>query len=95
MFLNVVDLQWRITQKDNFFTIFEKKNKKMGTGTKNVVAIKKATEKIEVLTKQFKLKRIGYEEFVKSMNECMSEMSSKRDYIEYMKNIGYFEKFSK
>jgi hypothetical protein len=67
----------------------------MSTGTKNVVAIKNATKKIEELTKQFKMNRIGYEEFVKLMNECMAEMSSKRDYIEYMKNIGYFEKFTK
>jgi hypothetical protein len=67
----------------------------MSTGTKNVVAINKSTKKIEELTSQFKLKRISYEVFVEGINEAISEMTSKRDYIEYMKNIGYFEKFSK
>lgn len=67
----------------------------MSTGTKNVVAIDKATKKIENLTGQFKLKRITYEQFVEGVNTAMSEMTSKRDYIEYMRNIGYFEKMSK
>jgi hypothetical protein len=67
----------------------------MSTGSKNVVAIQKSTKKIEDLTSQFKLKRISYEAFVQGLNEAMSEMTSKRDYLEYMRNIGYFEKFQK
>lgn len=67
----------------------------MSTGTKNVVAIEKSTSKIEELTKQFRQKRIGYEEFTVGINEALSEMTSKRDYIEYMRNIGYFEKLVK
>lgn len=67
----------------------------MSTGTKNVVAIKGSTKKIEDLTAQFKLKRINYEQFVEGVNLAMSEMTSERDYVEYMRNIGYFEKFNK
>lgn len=67
----------------------------MSTGTKNVVAIKKSTKRIEVLTKQFDQKRISYESFVEGVNEAISDMTSKRDYIEYMRNIGYFEKMAK
>jgi hypothetical protein len=67
----------------------------MSTGSKNVVAIKKSTKRIEDLTNQFKMKRISYEAFVQGVNEAMSEMTSKRDYLEYMRNIGYFEKFNK
>ena len=67
----------------------------MSTGSKNVVAIQKSTKKIEDLTVQFKMKRISYEVFVQGLNQAMSEMTSKRDYLEYMRNIGYFEKFQK
>ena len=67
----------------------------MSTGSKNIVAIQKSTKKIEDLTSQFKMKRISYEAFVQGLNEAMSEMTSKRDYLEYMRNIGYFEKFQK
>ena len=64
----------------------------MSTGTKNVVAVQKSTKRIEELTSQFRMKRISYEAFVEGVNEAMSEMTSKRDYVEYMRNIGYFEK---
>ena len=67
----------------------------MSTGTKNVVVIDKSTKRIEDLTRQFRLKRIGYEEFVKDVNESLADMTSKRDYVEYMRNIGYFEKLGK
>lgn len=67
----------------------------MSTGSKNVVAIKSSTQKIEDLTRMFKMKRIGYEKFIEGLNEAMSEMTNKRDYFEYMRNIGYFDKMFK
>ena len=67
----------------------------MATGTKNVTAIKKATESIETLTGLFKQKRISYEQLAEGINQCLSDMTSKRDYIEYMKNIGFYEKLAK
>ena len=67
----------------------------MKTGTKNVVEIQKGIESIEKLTNLFKSKRISYEEFVEGINISLSNMTNKRDYIEYLTNIGYFEKFAK
>ena len=67
----------------------------MKTGTKNVVEIQKGVESIEKLTNLFKVKRISYEEFVEGINISLSNMTNKRDYIEYLTNIGYFEKFVK
>jgi|LauGreDrversion4_2_1035121.scaffolds.fasta_scaffold11195_7 hypothetical protein len=67
----------------------------MKTGTKNVVEIQKGIESIEKLTNLFKSKRISYEEFVEGINISLSNMTNKRDYIEYLTNIGYFEKFVK
>jgi hypothetical protein len=67
----------------------------MKTGTKNVIAIEKATESIEMLTKLFKTKRISYEKFVEGINLNLSNMSSKRDYIQYLKNIGFYDKLVK
>jgi hypothetical protein len=64
-------------------------------GTKNVVAIENATKSIETLTSLFKSKRISYEEFVKGINQNLSDMSSKRDYIQYLKNIGFYDKLVK
>ena len=65
------------------------------SGTKNVVAIQNGIESIEKLTELFKLKRISYEEFVEGINLNLSNMTSKRDYVKYLTNIGYFEKFVK
>jgi hypothetical protein len=67
----------------------------MATGTKNVPAIQKATESIETLTGLFKQKRISYEQLVEGINQSLSDMTSKRDYIEYLKNIGYYDKLVK
>jgi len=67
----------------------------MATGTKNVTAIKGATEHIETLTGLFKQKRISYEQLVEGINQSLSDMTSKRDYIQYLKNIGYYEKMVK
>ncbi len=66
----------------------------MATGSKNVVAIQNATESIETLTKMFKSKRISYEAFVEGINKNLSDMTSKRDYIQYLKNIGYYDKLN-
>lgn len=71
------------------------KNQLMATGSKNVVAIQNATESIETLTKMFKSKRISYEAFVEGINKNLSDMTSKRDYIQYLKNIGYYDKLNK
>ena len=63
------------------------------TGTKNVVAINKSVSNIETLTSLFKNKRISYDEFVQGINQNLSDMTNKRDYVEYLRNIGYYDKF--
>jgi hypothetical protein len=62
-------------------------------GTKNVVAIQNSISNIETLTSLFKTKRISYDEFVQGINKNLSDMTSERDYIQYLRNIGYYDKF--
>jgi hypothetical protein len=67
----------------------------MKVGVKNTVIVKKSIDKIELLTKRFKNKRMSYLEYFEEVNKCLSDMTEERDFIEYMKNIGYFDKFVK
>ena len=63
------------------------------SGTKNVVAIQNSILNIETLTSLFKTKRISYDEFVQGINKNLSDMTNERDYIQYLRNIGYYDKF--
>ena len=67
----------------------------MAIGVKNTVIVKNSIDKIELLTKRFKSKRISYLEYFEEVNKCLSNMTEERDFIEYMRNIGYFDKFVK
>lgn len=67
----------------------------MAVGVKNTVIVKKSIDKIELLTKRFKSKRMSYLEYFEEVNKCLTDMAVERDFIEYMKNIGYFDKFVK
>ena len=67
----------------------------MAVGVKNTVIVKNSIDKIELLTKRFKSKRISYLEYFEEVNKCLSNMTEERDFIEYMRNIGYFDKFVK
>ncbi len=67
----------------------------MKIGTKNTVVVTNATNKIDKLTNLFRRKRISYEEYFSEVNICLVEMTTERDFLEYMKNIGYFDKFVK
>lgn len=67
----------------------------MKIGTKNTVVVTNATNKIDKLTNLFRRKRISYEEYFREVNICLVEMTTERDFLEYMKNIGYFDKFVK
>jgi len=58
------------------------------TGTKNLVAINKSIKNIELLTEQFKRKRITTDNYVKEVHIALSRLTSERDYIEYLSNIG-------
>jgi hypothetical protein len=67
----------------------------MAVGVKNTVIVKNSIDKIELLTKRFRSKRISYLEYFEEVNKCLSDMTEERDFIEYMRNIGYFDKFVK
>jgi hypothetical protein len=67
----------------------------MAVGVKNTVIVKNSIDKIELLTKRFRCKRISYLEYFEEVNKCLSDMTEERDFIEYMRNIGYFDKFVK
>jgi hypothetical protein len=60
------------------------------TGAKNTVAIKNATDRIEKLTELFKRRRLTQDEYVKRVNQSLASMTSERDYIEYLQNIGQY-----
>jgi len=66
----------------------ETKNKKIGT--KNTVAINQTIKSIETLTNFFKRKRISQDEYIRRVNQKLSSMTSERDYIKYLQNIGQY-----
>lgn len=62
----------------------------MKTGTKNVVAIKESTKNIEILTNYFKRGRLTKDEYISRVNKNLANMTSERDYIKYLTNIGQY-----
>lgn len=62
----------------------------MKKGSKNVVAIDKATRNIEQLTELFKRKRLTKEEYIREVNQSLASMTDERNYIEYLVNIGQY-----
>lgn len=62
----------------------------MKRGTKNVVAIKESTKNIEILTTYFKRGRLTKEEYISRVNKNLANMTSERDYIKYLTDIGQY-----
>jgi Ni,Fe-hydrogenase III large subunit len=60
----------------------------MKPGTKNIKQINESIEMIENLTKQYKKRRMTEENYIKGVHEALSRMTSERDYISYLSNIG-------
>ena len=57
-------------------------------GTINVAKIKESVNAIEFLTKQYKRKRMSTEQYIKSVHENLSHLTTQRNYLEYLNNIG-------
>jgi hypothetical protein len=57
-------------------------------GSINVVKIKESVKAIEFLTKQYKRKRMSTEDYIKSIHENLSQLTTQRNYLEYLNNIG-------
>ena len=66
----------------------ENKSKKPEAGTVNVKVIRESIKSIEVHTSLYKKKRITTENYIKALHDSMSKMTTQRDYLEYLKNIG-------
>lgn len=64
----------------------------MKTGSKNVKMVNESTKRIEALTTQFKRKRMTTENYIKEVHVALSQMTSERDYIEYLTDIGQLQK---
>ncbi len=62
--------------------------KKFEPGSVNMMAINESIKSIEFCTKLYKRKRISTEQYIKMVHENLSKMTSQRNYLEYLKNIG-------
>ena len=60
-------------------------------GSVNMKNIHEAIKTIEILTNRFKRRRISNYTYLAAMNECLSKITTERNYIEYLKNIGQWE----
>lgn len=68
--------------------MFNKSKKMKKTGTKNLVAISESLHNVETLTKQFRLKRISTENYIIEMQKQLMNLTTERDYIDYLSKIG-------
>jgi hypothetical protein len=57
-------------------------------GSVNVSKINESIKSINYLTIQYKKKRISTERYIKEVHENLSKLTTQRDYLEYLKNIG-------
>jgi hypothetical protein len=57
-------------------------------GTINAVKINESIKSIQFLTSQYKRKRIDTENYIKLIHENLSKLTTERNYLDYLKNIG-------
>lgn len=67
----------------------------MKPGSKNVKIMNESTKRIESLTTQYKRKRMTTENYIKEVHLALSQMTSERDYVEYLTHIGQLQKKNK
>lgn len=61
---------------------------KQEPGSVNTKQITESLKAIEVLTSQYKRKRMSTENYIQMMHENLSKLTDERNYWEYLKNIG-------
>ena len=61
---------------------------KKEAGIINVAKIKESIKTIELFTEQYKRKRITTEQYIKIVHENLSHLTTQRDYLNYLNNIG-------
>ena len=57
-------------------------------GSVNVAKIRESIKAIEMLTSQYKKRRMNTENYIKLVHENLSNLTNQRNYKEYLKNIG-------
>jgi len=63
-------------------------NKKNEAGSINTAEIKETIKSIEVLTSQYKKRRLNTENYIKLVHENLSNLTNQRNYREYLNKIG-------
>ena len=63
-------------------------NIKYEAGSVNVAKIRESIKAIEMLTSQYKKRRMNTENYIKLVHENLSNLTNQRNYKEYLKNIG-------
>lgn len=63
-------------------------NTKKEPGIINVVKINESIKSIHFLTSQYKRKRIDTKNYIKLIHENLSQLTTERNYLNYLKNIG-------
>ena len=63
-------------------------NKKNEAGSINTAQIKESVKSIEILTSQYKKRRLNTENYIKLVHENLSNLTNQRNYREYLNKIG-------
>lgn len=63
-------------------------NIKYEAGSVNVAKIKESIKTIEMLTSQYKKRRMNTESYIKLVHENLASLTTQRNYLDYLKNIG-------
>ena len=57
-------------------------------GSINVKQITESVKTIELLTTQYKKKRLSTDKYIQQVHENLAKLTNERDYIKYLKSIG-------
>ncbi len=60
------------------------------TGTVSYVDKQESIKRIELITERFKKGRMKSEDYIIQVNESLQKLACRRDYINYLMNIGQF-----
>ena len=60
------------------------------SGTVSYVDKQDSIRRIELITERFRKGRMNTDDYIVQVNESLQKLASKRDYINYLMNIGQF-----
>jgi len=70
--------------------IIKKQTMGKDTGSVSYVDKQESIRRIELITERFRKGRMSTDDYVVQVNESLRKLASKRDYINYLMNIGQF-----